>query len=123
MVTFFFYNNLTQLELIKKINTKFEIYDGYILINNYYIENNILEINNTSSNNTSSNNTSSNNTSSNNKILHGKIVNFNTMKLEDVIKKINEIEECKIQNKTKYNVETIWTNKTLGGTYKAYIIY
>ena len=113
MVTFFFYNNLTQLELIKKINTKFEIYDGYILINNYYIENNILEINNTSSNNTSSNN----------KILHGKIVNFNTMKLEDVIKKINEIEECKIQNKTKYNVETIWTNKTLGGTYKAYIIY
>jgi hypothetical protein len=109
MVTFFFYNNLTQIELIKKINTKFEIYDGYILINNYDIENNILEINKRSLNN--------------NKLLCGKIVNFNKMKLEDVIKKINEIEEFKIQSKTKYNVETIWTNKTLGGTYKAYIIY
>jgi len=123
MVTFFFYNNLINTDLIKKINNQFEIQEGYILINNYDRENNILEINNKSHNNKSHNNKSPNNKSPNNKVLYGKIVNFNTMKLEDVIKKINEIEECKIENKTKYNLETIWTNKTFGGTYKAYIIY
>jgi hypothetical protein len=45
------------------------------------------------------------------------------MKLDDIIKKINEIEECKVKNKNKYKLETIWANKTFGGTYKAYIIY
>jgi formyltetrahydrofolate synthetase len=96
------------LELIKKINQTFEIYDGYIIIQNYDIENNILEISDKSVNN--------------NKILYGKIVNFN-MKLDDIIKKINDIEECKLENKVKYSLEEIWTNKNVGGTYKAYIIY
>jgi hypothetical protein len=108
MVKFFFYNKLTNLELIKKININFEIYDGYILIQNYDIENNILEI--------------SNKSSKNNKLLYGKIVNFN-MTLDDIIKKINEIDECKLENKTKYLLEEIFTNKTFGGIYKAYIIY
>ena len=108
MVRFFFYNKLTNLELIKKININFEIYDGYIIIQNYDIENNLLEISDKSSNN--------------NKVLYGKIVNF-SMKLDDIIKKINEIDECKLENKTKYSLEQIWTNKTFGGTYKAYIIY
>jgi len=108
MVKLFFYNKLTNLELIKKINIKFEIYDGYILIQNYDIENNLLEICDKSS--------------KNNKLLYGKIVNFN-MKLDDIIKKINEIDECKLENKIKYSLEEIWTNKTFGGTYKAYIIY
>ena len=100
MLKFFFYNKLNNLELIKKININFEIYDGYILIQNYDIENNILEINNKSS--------------KNNKLLYGKIVNFN-MTLDDIIKKINEIDECKL--------DKIFTNKTFGGMYKAYIIY
>lgn len=108
MVKFFFYNKLTNLELIKKININFEIYDGYIIIKNYDIKNNILEISDKSSNN--------------NKLLYGKIVNFN-MKLDDIIKKINEIDEYKLENKIKYSLEEIWTNKTFGGTYKAYIIY
>jgi formyltetrahydrofolate synthetase len=108
MVKFFFYNKLTNLELIQKINIKFEIYDGYILIQNYDIENNLLEI--------------SDKSSKNNQLLYGKIVNFN-MKLDDIIKKINEIDECKLENKIKYSLEEIWTNKTFGGTYKAYIIY
>ena len=108
MVKFFFYNKLTNLKLIKKININFEIYDGYILIQNYDIENNILEINNKSS--------------KNNKLLYGKIVNFN-MTLDDIIKKINEIDECKLENKIKYSLEEIFTNKTFGGMYKAYIIY
>ena len=45
------------------------------------------------------------------------------MKLDDVIRKINEIDECKLKNKIKYSLEQIWTNKIFGGTYKAYIIY
>jgi formyltetrahydrofolate synthetase len=108
MVKFFFYNKLTNIELIKKININFEIYDGYTIIQNYDIENNILEINNKSS--------------KNNKLLYGKIVNFD-MTLDDIIKKIYEIDECKLENKIKYSLQEIWTNKTAGGTYKAYIIY
>lgn len=108
MVKFFFYNKLTNIELIKKINNNFEICDGYIIIQNYDIENNILEISNQSFNN--------------NKLLYGKIVNFN-MKLDDIIKKINEIDECNLENNIKYTLEEIWTNKTFGGSYKAYIIY
>ena len=44
MVKFFFYNNLTNVELIKKINNNFEICDGHIIIQNYDLENNLLEI-------------------------------------------------------------------------------
>jgi len=108
MVRFFFYNKLTNVELIEKISNKFEIYDGYIIIQNYDIENDNLEISNKSLNN--------------NKLLYGKIVDFN-MNLDNIIKKINEIEDCKFKNKIKYLLEEIWTNKTFGGTYKAYIIY
>ena len=108
MVKFFFYDKLTNVEAIKKINNNYEIYDGYIIIQNYDSENNFLEISDTSINN--------------DKILYGKIVDFN-MKFDDIIKKLNEIEECKIENKTKYMLKTIWTNKISGGTYKAYIIY
>jgi hypothetical protein len=104
MAIFFFYNKLTNIELIKRINNNFEIYDGYIIIQNYDIENNVLEISDKSLNN--------------DKLLYGKIVNFN-MTINDVLQKINEIEECKLKNK----LQEIWTNKTFGGTYKAYIIY
>ena len=108
MVRIFFYNKLTNIELIKKINNNFEIENGYIIIQNYDNENNILEIND--------------NKSLNNKILNGKIVNFD-MKIYDIVNKINEIEECKLENKIKYTVDTIWVNKISGGTYKSYIIY
>jgi len=108
MVKFFFYNKLTNLGLMKKININFDIYVGYIIIEKYDIENNMLEISDKSSNN--------------NTLLYGKIVNFN-MTIYDIIKKINEIDECKLENKIKYSLEQIWTNKTFGGTYKAYIIY
>jgi hypothetical protein len=107
MVKFFFYNKFTNIEVIKKITTNFQIFDGYIIIQNYDPENDILEI--------------SNNSINNNKLLYGKIVNF-YMKFDDIIKKISEIEECKINNKIKYTVKTMWVNKQFGGTYKAYII-
>jgi hypothetical protein len=107
MVKFFFYNEFTNIELIKKITTNFQIFDGYIIMQNYDCENDLLEI--------------SNNSIDNNKLLYGKIVNF-YMKFDDIIKKINEIEECKMNNKIKYTVKTMWVNKKFGGTYKAYII-
>ena len=108
MISFFFYNKLTNVELIKKINTCFEICDGFIIMHKYDSETNILEI--------------SNDSLHNNKALAGKIVTFN-MTLDDIIKKINEIEEVKTNNKTKEIVTTIWANKPLGGKCKTYIIY
>ena len=115
MVFFFFYKKLTNIELIKKISTNFTINDGCIVIEKYDDENNILEISNQPINN--------------NKVLHGKLVHFN-MKLEEVIEKINGIEECHFSNKkTKYTLNTIWVNNMNGdgggggGDCKAYIIY
>ena len=108
MISFFFYNKLTNVELIKKINPRFEICDGFIIIQKYDGENNILEISNDSLNN--------------NKALPGKIVSFN-MTLDDIIKKINGIEEVKSNNTSKDLVTTIWANKPLGGKCKTYIIY
>ena len=107
MVTFFFYNKLTNEELLKKINIHFKINDGYVLIQNYDSQNNILEISDKSINN--------------NTVLHGKIVIFD-MTLEDVIKQINEIEDCKFK-KPKYTLETIWPNDVFGSVTHAYIIY
>jgi|688.fasta_scaffold690595_2 hypothetical protein len=109
MVLLFFYKNLTNIELIKKINTDFEISDGYIIVEKYDRENNILEI--------------SDNNIDNNIVLYGKLVKFN-MAIKDIVTKINEIEECKIKNEgSKYILNTIWVNKKFGGCYNAYIIY
>jgi len=108
MVLFFFYDKLTDIELIKKISESFEINDGYILINSYDSFNNILEISDDSLNNKT--------------VLEGKIVNFN-MTIEDVVSKINEIPECKFKNKTKYTMEPILANKKFGLRCICYIIY
>jgi hypothetical protein len=107
MVTFFFYNKLTNIELLKKINIQFKINDGYVLIQNYDKQNNILEI--------------SNKSIDNNTVLHGKIVIFD-MTLEDALNQINKIEECKFKH-TKYTLETIWPNDVFGSVTNAYIIY
>ena len=109
MTTFFFYKNLSNVELLKKINGNFTIDAGYIIIQSYDSENNILCIDN--------------NRENNNKILYGKIVTFN-MKLQDILEKINEIEECKFVNKnSNYILDTIFVSKTTGEVYKAHIIY
>uniref|UniRef100_A0A6C0LJW1 Uncharacterized protein n=1 Tax=viral metagenome TaxID=1070528 RepID=A0A6C0LJW1_9ZZZZ len=108
MTSFFFYNKLTNVDLIKQINTCFEICDGFIIIHKYDRENNVLEISDDSLNN--------------NKTLTGKIVTFN-MGLNDIIKKIGEIEEVKTNNNPKCTLKTIWVNKPLGGKCKTYIIY
>ena len=109
MVLFFFYKNLTDKALIKNINVKYDISDGYALIEKYDTNNDNVIISNKPKNN--------------NNILCGKIVDFN-MKLEDIMYKINEIKECKLKNETSYTMETIWVSKIKnGGVYKAYIIY
>jgi hypothetical protein len=109
MVYFFFYENLTNINLIKKINHIFEIMDGYIKIQNYDREMNVLTINDDDQ--------------LNNTILHGKIVNFN-MKLENIFNKIYEIDECKFKNKdTRYTLNTISANGTNGEFYRVNIIY
>lgn len=108
MVLLFFYKNVINIELIKMINN-FEINDGYVLVESYDNENNILKISNSSIHN--------------NTILYGKIVKID-MKIEDVIEKINKIQELKFENKTtKYSLTTIWANTKYGNTCKTYIIY
>jgi hypothetical protein len=112
MVCFFFYKNLTNVDLINKININYQIIDGYTIVHSYDQPNNILKINNNNNNN-------------NNTILYGKIVTFN-MKLIDVLDKINDIEECKIGNKnqkSKFTLDTIGAYNIYGKTYNAYIIY
>jgi len=94
MISFFFYNKLKNPELIYKIQKDVVITDGYIKCK---------EIND-------------------DEILYGKIVDF-TLNLEDIIKKINSIEECKT-TKTKYTLKkvvgyTIMTESTR----ELYIIY
>jgi hypothetical protein len=85
--------------LITQISRNFEIDDGYIIVKKYDSENNILEIDD----------------NENNIILYGKIVNFN-IKLEEIIKKINDLHEfIKDKNKNKYTVNTVWVNKKSGG--------
>ncbi len=103
MISFFFYDKLTNIELIKKISNDFIIYDGYITI-----QNNLLE--------------SLNEKITNNKFLYGKIVYFN-MNLYDVLKRINEINECRNNTKTKYTINTIIANKNIDEKYQTYIIY
>jgi hypothetical protein len=94
MISFFFYNKLKNPELIYKIQKDVVITDGYIKCK---------EIND-------------------DEILYGKIVDF-TLNLENIIKKINSIEECKT-TKTKYTLKkvigyTIMTESTR----ELYIIY
>jgi len=109
MVYIFFYKNLTDPDLICKINNKFNIFDGYILVKSYDNETNILEI--------------SGIPSDNNVILNGKIVNFD-MDLKDIIDKINSIPEIQFENRnTKYKLDIIWTKTLTGDLYHSYIIY
>jgi len=109
MVLFFFYQNLTNVELINKIYNQFEMNDEYISEQKYDSEQNILEISDKSVNN--------------NMLLYGKMVKFN-MKLGNIILKINEMEECKFKNKnTKYILNKVLVNKNSGETCNAFILY
>lgn len=70
MVCFFFYDKLTDPELINLINKEYEFCSGFIRVNNYDKKTNSLSIDDNSENNTT--------------ILLGKIIIFN-MTTEDVL--------------------------------------
>ena len=109
MVYIFFYNKLTKIELINKINIKYEIYDGIIAVKNYNKENYILEI--------------SDNKEENDIILPGKIVYFE-MNISDIIKKINNIEEINFKNNGSiYTLTSINAFKLNNDLCQTYIIY
>ena len=108
MVYIFFYNKLTKIELINKINIKYEIYDGIIAVKNYNKENYILEI--------------SDNKEENDIILPGKIVYFE-MNISDIIKKINNIEEINFKNNGSiYTLTSINAFKLNNDLCQTYII-
>ena len=102
MISFFFYNKLKNPELIYKIQKDVVITEGYIKVHEY--NKNSLIIND-----------------NNNEILYGKIVDF-TLNLEDIIKKINSIEECKT-TKTKYTLKKVIGYTMTESTRELYIIY
>jgi len=106
MVLFFFYNQFTYVELIKKINTSYEMNDGYITVQSYDAKNNVLKI--------------SDKLENNNTKLYGKIFNFN-MNLDDILKEIKEINN-QYENKC-YTLDIVCVKKQFGTVYKAYIIY
>lgn len=108
MVLFFFYNKLTNQELINKISSDYKIIDGSILVQDYNLSINKITIGNVENNN---------------KVLQGKLVEFD-MSLSNVIYKINLIDECKsyITDK-KYIIETIQATCTNNKYYYPYIIY
>ena len=109
MVYIFFYNKLTKIEQINKININYDIYDGIIAFKKYNKENYILEI--------------SNNKEENNIILPGKIVYFD-MNISDIIKKINNIEEVNFKNNgSLYTLTLINAFKLNNDLCQTYIIY
>lgn len=109
MVLFFFYNKLTNKELIDKISINNKIIDGTIMVQEYNIINNDILINNINKNN--------------NKILLGKIVEFD-ISFNDVINKINSISEYKSNIiEKKYIIETVKAFDKDNKVYLTYIIY
>ena len=105
----FFYKNLTDQNLIKKITQHFEILSGYVLVESYDKANNILKINEDTKNNLVP--------------LTGKLVNFN-LNFMDVMNKICLIDECKFENfNTKYTIEKIQVHKETNEICLAYIIF
>ena len=108
MVLFFFYNKLTNKELIDKISTNYKIIDGSVLVQDYNQSNNKIMVSDSKNNN---------------KIIQGKLVEFN-MSLSDIIQKINLIDECKSDEiNKKYIVETIQATCTNNKIHNPYIIY
>ena len=96
MEIFFFYKYLTDENLINKINNNYEIQDGYVIINK------------------NENETDCNNCT----LLYGKIVFFN-MTIDNILKKINTIEECKRgSNNRKYTIERITAYTNSGNSYE-----
>ena len=119
MVLFFFYDKLVNPKIIQQINTEYTISDGYTLIYSYDKENNSIQFSNEIIHNTV--------------LLHGKVVDFD-MTLQEIIEKINTIEEITIwkgkekekekdtkNNQCKHKLYNVLVNTVQNGFCKAYI--
>ena len=115
MINIFFYNKFKEIEMINKISKNAVIRDGYTTVQKYDIKTNALLLGDYSSRS---------------EIVQGKIVTFQ-LTLEQLIDKLNNIEDIRIPFKQKYNMEiidvivnTIENNKCVHfSKEKAYIIY
>lgn len=108
MISFFFYNKLTNTDLISKINETYEISDGVINVQESNVDANYVEISDDPAKNTIQ--------------LAGKIVKFD-IRISEIIKKIHESEAIFSDNKTKYTMKTVTVTNTLGETCETYVIY
>ena len=107
MISFFFYNKLTNPDLISKINTVYEICDGFVNVK-IHNTNNFIEIDDDPYNNTIK--------------LNGKIVSFD-MRISEIIKKIHELEEIHSDNITKFTLKSVLATNNLGETKNVNIIF
>lgn len=108
MVYFFFYNYLTNIELLNKIHPCHTIKIGYIYITEFNkIDNKLILV-------------SKDITQS--KKLSGLLVYFE-LTLEEILQKIENIDEIKYKNRNSYNLEkvNVYMNNQLFTD--AYIIY
>lgn len=115
MINIFFYNKLKEVEMIYKISRNVVIRDGYTIVKKYDIKTNTLVMGDTFSRS---------------EMLQGKIVSFQ-LTWEQIMDKLNNIDEIRIPFKPKYNMEIIdvivntnENNKCVHfSKEKAYIIY
>ena len=103
-VQFFFYNNLLDINLLNEISENIKIIPSYILVEDY--DKIII----------------SNNKSNNKQILKGILVIFD-ISLGEILKKINEHDKIKYENKQIYKLDIVDVNIYKDDSTKAYIIY
>ena len=108
MISFFFYNKLTNLDLISKINPVYEISDGFINVKTHDTNNNSIDIDDDQANNTIQ--------------LAGKILIIE-MRISEIIKKIHELEEIHSDNRIKYTLKSVLATNNLGETKNTNIIF
>jgi len=108
MISFFFYNKLTNPDLISKINPIYEISDASINVKTHNATNNSIDIDDDSANNTIQ--------------LSGKLVSFD-MRISEIIKKIHELEEIHSDNRTKYTLKSVLATNNLGETHTTNILF
>ena len=108
MTSFIFYNKLTNPSLISEINSVYEISDGFINVKTHNTNDNSIEIDDDPANNTIQ--------------LSGKIVKFD-MRISAIIKKIHELEEIRLDNRTKYTLKSVLATNNLGETQETNVIF
>lgn len=101
---FFFYNELKNIDLLKKLDPMCEHRNGNVLVSNYNEETGRLLL-------------------GNNVVLHGKVVTFNHS-LSAMIDKINGMHtELSIEGKSCCEISKILVDQGVYGSCEAYIIH